>query len=84
MQTYCGLTGCTGNSSENCFFALEASKVLHQLYVSHIAFFFLTLPSLSILPSGFQNKLVTKQNNFAQPSSKLRTVQVKTTAFGIP
>jgi len=48
------------------FFALEASKVLRQLYICHIAFLFSAQPFLSVLPSGIQNKLVTKQTNFAQ------------------
>jgi len=46
--------------SRNCLVALEASKVLHQLYVCHIAFLFSALPFLSVLSSGIQNTFVTK------------------------
>jgi len=38
---------CTGNSPENIFFALGASKIMRQLYVFYIAFLFSLLPFLS-------------------------------------
>ena len=68
----------------DCFFALAASKILHQLSVFHVAFLFSLLPFLSKLPTGIKNTLVTKQTNFAQPSRcKWRRVLAKATAFVI-
>ena len=53
----------------DCFFALAASKILHQLSVFHVAFLFSLLPFLSKLPTGIKNTLVTKQTNLHSPAA---------------
>jgi len=46
IQIYYALMDCTGNSPENVFFALGASKILRQLYIFYIAFLLSLLPFL--------------------------------------